>query len=480
MKKTYITNIPDDKGAFFGVSECFAKLGVNITRVSYNKAVDTHALFIDVEGDANRLERADEILAENGYFQKKDNAAEIFLTEFFLEDKPGAAKEIARLIYEYSFNISYISYQATDKKAQVFKVGILAEDKRKFSDFVREAGEICFVNIIEYNRAEKIFDNSIFYNSFTDSLISAGKINPEAKEEILINSNLAMQILDEKGKLPYKTFNNISKFAGMLANSRGDSFNVRITYHSAGETSKIILIEPPCGSNTAIIKSKEKYLFIDCGYTYYKEEMTKIYNELVPGFKNMKKQIILTHADVDHCGLAYMFDEIFVSCKTGECLKNEYEGKNGFREQNRYHKPYVKICKALTEYKPPRPEKLRFIWEDKKENALMWQIGFFDFGEFNFEVYECSGGHLPGETVLIDYKNRIAFTGDIYINLKDMTPEQKKYNRYAPKLMSSVDTDAGVCGDERKAIFQRLGGGKWQIFGSHGMKKEISVCFDEA
>ncbi len=469
----------DDASAFFKASECFAKLGVNITRVSYNKAVDTNTLFIDVEGKQDKLEKADEILSKNGYFQKNNKTAEVFLIEFLLENRPGSAKEIARLIYNYNFNISYISYQAADKKTQAFKVGVLTEDKSVFLNFIKKAKQICPVNIIDYNHAEKIFDNSIFYNSFTDSLIKAGQINPEAKQEILINSNLAMQILDEQGRLPYKTFDNISKFASMLANSRKDAFKPRITHHAAGEKSEIILIEPPCGSNTAIIKSEDKYLFIDCGYTYYKEEMTKIYNELVQGFEQIKKQIVLTHADVDHCGLAYMFDEIFVSYKTGECLKNEYEGKNGFRERNRYHKPYVKICKALTEYKPPNPEKLQFLWEDKQENALMWQIGFFNFGEFCFEVYECSGGHLQGETVLIDYKNRISFTGDIYINLKDMTPEQKKYNQYAPKLMNSVDTDSALCRDERKAIFQRFGEGRWQVFGSHGMKKEISVCFDE-
>ena len=30
------------------------------------------------------------------------------------------------------------------------------------------------------------------------------------------------------------------------------------------------------------------------------------------------------------------------------------------------------------------------------------QIGFYDFGEMHFEVYLGKGGHLKGETVLID------------------------------------------------------------------------------
>ena len=37
MKKTYVTNMPNHIGAFYKASKCFAELGVNITRVSYNK-----------------------------------------------------------------------------------------------------------------------------------------------------------------------------------------------------------------------------------------------------------------------------------------------------------------------------------------------------------------------------------------------------------------------------------------------------------
>ena len=35
MKKTYVTSMPDDIGAFLKASKCFSALGINITRVSY-------------------------------------------------------------------------------------------------------------------------------------------------------------------------------------------------------------------------------------------------------------------------------------------------------------------------------------------------------------------------------------------------------------------------------------------------------------
>lgn len=261
-----------------------------------------------------------------------------------------------------------------------------------------------------------------------------------------------------------------------MAQAAGESFNPRITHCAVTENTQIILIEPPCGSNTAIIKSNGEYLFIDSGYACYKEEMRTIFGRLIPDFDNMKKTVLLTHADVDHCGLLPIFDEIIASEKSIACLKNEYEGKNGFREENPLHKPYINICKILTSYRPPEPHKLKPMCEDCTAfDEPLVKTGEFAFGELRFDVYEGAGGHLPGEIVLIDRERRIAFTGDVYINVHGLTPSQAQYNKYAPILMTSVDTDPALCAREREAFTKLLGKGEWQIFGAHGLRKEITI-----
>lgn len=470
MTKTYVASVPDHIGAFLQASKRFAALGVNITRVSYNKAIDSHTIFLDVEGTPEQLAEADKQMAEIGYLQNRGDSSNVILIEFQLKDEPGSVTRILELIEEFSFNISYMSSQANGGDYQLFKMGLFVEDRSAIEDFIHRAEQICAIRIIDYNRSERTFDNSIFYNSFVSSLIEASGISPSAKNDLLVNSNLAMQILDEQGLSPYRTFDSISKFADMLASCRGASFSPRITRHSVTEQTEIILIEPPCGSNTAIIRSGEEYLFIDSGYAYYREEMLILFRRLVPEFDEIKKRILITHADVDHCGLLPIFDEIIASPKSAQCLKWEHEGAEGYREQNALHKPYIRICKTLTEYAPPDPSKLTVPWEERDpERGVLWQIGFFSFGDLNFEVYEARGGHLPGEIVLIDYEHHIAFTGDVYVNMKGMTSEQKQYNQYAPILMTSVDTDPKLCAEQRKAVFQRLGTGSWKVFGAHGI-----------
>jgi len=476
MKKTYITTMPDNIGAFLKASECFSELGVNITRVSYNKAIDSNTLFIDAEGTHLQLEEADRRLAEIGYLHSSKNEGSIVLIEFMLKDEPGSVTDVLKLISRFNFNISYISSQENGTEHQLFKMGLFVEEPDKVTEFISCAEKICRVRVLDYNHSEKVYDNSIFYNSFVNGIAQTIGLDEDLKNELLVNANLAMQTLDENGLSPYKTFDSIRRFAEILAACRGSAFSPRISRHKITENTEITVIEPPCGSNTTIIKSNGKVLFVDSGYALYKKEMETVFRSIVEDYDNIKKTVLLTHADVDHCGFLPDFDKIIASQRTAECLRLEYNDKNSFREILPLHTPYVRMCRILTGHRPPDPSKIVCPWESPEAlTEPLTQIGFFDFGELHFEVYEGKGGHLQGETVLIDYAHHVALTGDIYINLKGLTAEQAEHNQYAPILMTSVDTDAKLCALERSAVLQRLGAGNWQIFSGHGYKKDYSV-----
>ena len=476
MRKSYVTSMPNHIGAFLKASECFSTLGVNITRVSYNKAVDSHTLFIDVEGTEEQLKKADGELEKIGYLNSNSSRNSVVLVEFCLPDVPGSVSHVLRLINEFRMNISYISSQENGTDYQYFKMGLYVDEPDQIAAFLSEAEKICKVRVIDYNRSEKVYDNSIFYNTYVNSLAQTMGLDDAVRQELLVHVNLAMQTLDEHGLSPYRTFDSISKFAELLGASRGEAFVPRISTHKVTDQTEIILSEPPCGSNTIVIKSNQRVLFIDSGYACYQSEMHQVFRKLLPDFDKMRKTILVTHADVDHCGLLPLFDEIIASPRTATCLKREFAKQDGYREQNPLHKPYINICKILTSYQAVDPEKITTPWNVIEElHAPLTPIGYFDFEELHFEVYEGKGGHLPGEIVLIDYEHHLAFTGDIYVNTHGLTPEQAKYNQYAPILMTSVDTDPKLCAEERKAVMQRLGVGQWQIFGAHGFKKDYSV-----
>ena len=106
-----MTKMPNHIGAFLKASKCFSELGVNITRVSYNKAVDSHTLFIEVDGDESQLEIANARLKEIGYLSNGDENSKIILLEFRLKDEPGSITSILELISHFNLNISYMSSQ---------------------------------------------------------------------------------------------------------------------------------------------------------------------------------------------------------------------------------------------------------------------------------------------------------------------------------------------------------------------------------
>ncbi|AGI47428.1 Zn-dependent hydrolase, including glyoxylase [Thermoplasmatales archaeon BRNA1] len=476
MKKSYVTTMPDNIGAFLKASQCFASLGINITRVSYNKAVDTHTLFIDAEGTEEQLLKADEELRGIGYLHSTSGERTVLLMEFILRDEPGSVTRVLELIMEFGFNISYISSQEDGTAYQRFKMGLFVEDTDKVSQFIARASELCTVNILDYNSSNVVYDNSIFYSSFVSGISRSMDISEEKREDLLVNCNMAMQLLDEKGLSPYHTFDSIGKLAELLIKCRGPAFSPRVTRHRFSERSEIIVIEPPCGSNTTIIVSDGQVLFVDTGYACYREETLKVIREILPDFDSMAKRVLISHADLDHIGLCPVFDEVLASENSALCMREEYEGRDGFRETNPLHKPYIGICKILTGYEPVPTDKVRVMWKARPENDVpLYPVGFLDVGEFSFEVYEGRGGHLKGEIVLIDYRMKAAFTGDIYVNMHGMSAEQAEYNRYAPILMTSVDTDPEMCRQERAALMQRLGAGRWSIFSGHGGVKSYDV-----
>ena len=324
MKKTYITTMPDHIGAFLKASELFEKYGVNITRVSYNKAIDSHTLFIDAEGDEAQLGLADRELEEIGYLQTAPDDTSIVLLEFTLRDVPGSVSEVLRVIHRYELNISYISSQESGSEYQAFKMGLFVDSGERLREFMAEVQQICPVRVLDYNHSERVFDNSIFYQSFVSGLMQLPGLPDVDRNVLLVNSNLVMQMLDEKGMSPFKTFESISRFAELLSLSKGDAFAPRISVCTISSDTRITLIEPACGSNTAIIESLGEVLFVDSGYALYEDEMVALFRRLLPGFDDMRKRIFVTHADVDHCGLLPLFDEIIASRQTCDCLTAHY------------------------------------------------------------------------------------------------------------------------------------------------------------
>ena len=170
MKKTYATSMPNHIGAFLKASKCFATLGINITRVSYDKSVDSHMLFLDVEGTEEQILKADEELEKIGYLQNKSSDSSIVLIEFTLKDVPGSVTNVLELINQFNFNISYINsvngnLAFIDIIKPCKKVYYRCLTRARRSDYRDKTSLLCLDRKIFYNRFLIVISKIIKYNS---------------------------------------------------------------------------------------------------------------------------------------------------------------------------------------------------------------------------------------------------------------------------------------------------------------------------
>ncbi len=456
MRKTYITTMPDKAGAFLKASRAIAAHGGNIVRVNYNKAVDMHTLFLEVSAQADELAGISAELEALGYLadQPENRVILIVLT---LPDVAGAVTPVLEVLSRYDINISYISSQENGTPCQHFKMGLLIENPAVIKQLLDEVSRLCEVKVLEYEVTEKALDNTVFYLTFASQMRSLLSLSQEETNAVTIQANRIMQILDERDEAPLKTFDYIRRFAEFLVNYRGEQFCAQVSRRSLGPGLELFTIEPPCGSNTYILSHGSRLLFVDCGFACFRREMEAIFRRLFPRFAEMEKSLFLTHGDIDHAGLLDLFDRVYVSQSCFENFRLEGEGRPNFREQNPLHAPYCLLSKILSGYRPPDLSPMQILGERQGE-GLLEPIGGLDFGGFHFDALEGPGGHVRGETVLLCRELRLAFTGDIVVNIQGFSEPQRRFNLLAPYLMTSVNVNSRQATLCREELLRRLAG----------------------
>lgn len=467
--------MPDKVGAFVSASKIISEIGLNITRVSYNKAVDTHILFIEVEGDKDKLDVATEKLKEQGYLLGNSGGGKVVLIEFVLRDKPGVLVPVLELINSFNFNISYISSHANGTDYQNFRMGLFVDNGKDISEFLRRATELCELRIINYDHTETVLDNTVFYISFANQIAEKLNLTEKQKSRLIVNSNLVMEQCAATTRQYHKTFDYISRFADYLIAYKGDNFQPRITETKFSNGVKITLIESQCGSNVILFSSEKGTAVFDSGYPRYKKETLNAIKSVVSDFSEKENALLLTHNDVDHIGLIDEAEKVYLSRNGYMNFISERETKKDFREQNPVHAPYIKISKILADYTPPKLDNAVIMETENQKFGDLTRIGTVNLFGFTFEVYEGNGGHVKGECIYIERNLKAVITGDVFVNLKDLTKEHTKFIKLAPYLMTSVDTDKEKAASERKEIFNLLDKGDWKVYCGHGALKTVSI-----
>ncbi len=459
-RKTYVTSVPDKTGAFLLASKIIAKHNGNIVRVSYNKAVDLHTIFIDVEATEEELSEISEELGNVGYINDKISEIRVVVVNIKIPDEPGAVLPILKILDRYGINISYMNSSTTNSEYQNFKMGLLIENPKIIKMLLDDISEVYQIDITDYDDSETNLDNTIFYIRLANEMQILLKLSNETTMEFISESNRIMQRLQDKGENPNKVFDYIRRFAYFISQHQGNNFKADIEKLRINESVTLYSIEPPCGSNTYVLETIDELVLIDTGYAIYSNEMFEIFsklfdNKLFYHWEKKIRRVYITHADVDHCGLLSKLEgvKICLNKKSADSLNRQYIGIPDDREHSDISLGYSKLSRIISGYIPLSADRFDVMDEGTPEehNELL-HIGDFTVAELEFEVFEGSGGHVRGEMVFVCRKYGIIFTGDILVNISGFTPERAEFNSLAPYLMRSVNSDSEKAKEMRNQV----------------------------
>ena len=160
-RQTFVTTMPNRTGAFLAAARVFHREGVNMVRVSYNKAVDLHTLFIDGEGEPGALQRVRASLSEMGYLTRQLPEIGVVPIEIDIPDHEGALLPVLEILARYDINISYLNSTQTGESCQHFLMGLLIEKPALIASLLSEVNALYPVRIA--GEAGGCPDNSVFY-----------------------------------------------------------------------------------------------------------------------------------------------------------------------------------------------------------------------------------------------------------------------------------------------------------------------------
>ena len=203
MKKTYVTHMDDHVGAFLLACRKISALGVNITRVSYNKSIDIHMLFIEVEGEPGQIEETTRQLESIGYLQEHGldlsiscqikaisewkldlMAAKVF--EHLTFDKGKTVKEVYKILSRC---------MAEEKTVRISRKAMLEKSIAKQRERLDKYIDLCADGIItkqELMERRKGLDNQI-----ADLQSQYESVEQEDERSGALDMNLISQKLDE-------------------------------------------------------------------------------------------------------------------------------------------------------------------------------------------------------------------------------------------------------------------------------------------
>ncbi|HQP83303.1 MAG TPA: MBL fold metallo-hydrolase [Methanoregulaceae archaeon] len=452
-KYSFIARVPNHPGALHDAARVVMREKANINRVQFDQRIDPYIVFFEVSCEEEAFGRIEKELAAMGYLKDTLRPLNILKFYVYLPHEPGALFAFLNHTTRHNANISYIDFDDRGRHPDRLTITVSLEENGSAEQLLDTLKSRYRIEIIEYDTTGKKLDDTVFYIRFAQEI---REIIGESEDPFLLSFlgdiNHAVQELMNLGQDPKKIFGSFLATGRTLTRTTGDGFyaDIQTIPLTAGIT--LTCIQPPAGGNVYLINTPEGCTMVDTGYGIYSRDIGTIIRNVIPGGRDAVRQIVITHADADHCGAAGEFP-VPATMHTGtlDIIRAANRAYGSRSEASVLEEIYTTMINLFSKFNPPK-EYCLFATRKGEGEAGFPVIGSIDIGGHQFMVLEGLGGHMHGQIYLFSRELGVLFTADTVINFGHLTHERAEYNTLAVVLVTSVNVDSGIARTERQNL----------------------------
>ena len=483
-RHSFIARMPNRPGALQKAAAVVERGRGNINRLQFDQKIDPETVFFEVTADETACRQIEKDLAALGFLQDSLRPLNILKFCISLPHEPGALHEFLDYTTSGKANISAIDFDDRGQHPDRVTVTLSLEQSAEAGELLDALKSRYRIEIIEYDTTGKSLDHTIFYLRFAQQIREiVGEPEDRFLFKLIGDLNHAAQELMNLGQDPGTVFESILQTGRTLRNTSNDGFFADIQVIPVAPDCLLTCIQLPAGGNVYLFRTAEGCLMVDTGYGIYSRDIRRVMERVVPGCRKDISQVVITHADADHCGAGGDYNvPVLMHPGTQEIIRAANRAYGSRNEASIIEEIYTSMINLFSQFHPPVSPRL-FPTAFREEIAGFPVIDEIVMSGFRFRVLEGLGGHLYGQIYLYCTELGLLFTGDTVINFRHLSAERTEYNTLAVNLVTSVNVDSAVAKIERQQLLRLAGDTSGHFFngriaclicGGHGPVSTLS------
>ena len=474
----FIAHMPDEPGSLERAAAIITKYEGNINRIQYDRRIDPCTVFYEVTATEDAYARITGDLAAIGFLQT--SLKPVGFLKFFvhLPHTPGSLARFLRYTTESGANIGFIDFDDTGQYPDRLTVSLNLDDPAAIERLLDHLKSRYRLEILEYDTTGKNLDNTVFYVRFAQEIRELiGESENTFLLSFLADTNHIAQELMNRGNDPKQAFDSVLLTGRTLRATTGKNFYADVQEIPVTPDLVLFCFQLPCGGSIYVLSGHDEALMIDTGYGIYHDDVMAMFGRFALGDERRFPQIVITHADADHCGAGGFFPAAAVMhAGTKEIIRTNNRAYGSINEHSVLEPFYTKMINLFSKFNPSK--KITCLPEaGEKTRGIFPVLGRVSINGLTLEILEGLGGHTFGQIYLYSAAEGLLFTADTVINFPSLTPERASYSSLADFLVTSVNVNSDLARKERKALLEiaaatdknlEASGKRCRICGGHG------------